>query len=194
MAYPSLLRSAARSGSKVEMAAHPLLNRFSAARKQVLLLLVHPRQFVSSSGFASGHPPTAELFGWMVACGSILLGLYSLALGSPLEKALKSAHLLGAPRSATPASTRAEPVTFAGLRWMAGSGFGVDFPQRRPFTEPQRADFQFGAVRVRLKNVVPQNVVEKSTAKVLVCTLCRGVCAMHSPGRPPARRQRQPAR
>jgi hypothetical protein len=47
-------------------------------------------------------------------------------------------------------------------------GFGIAFPQRRPFAEPQRADFQFGAVLVRLKNVIPQNVVEKNTSKLLL--------------------------
>jgi hypothetical protein len=151
------------------MAATDLMKRLSAAFSQVRLLATRPREFVvAPEGFASGHPSTTELFGWMVGLGSLLLGLYSFALGSPLEKVLHASHLLAAPNKGVSASLRDERVTFAGIKWMAGLGFGVDFPERRPFVEPQRADFQFGAIKVRLKNVIPQNVMEKSTAKFLL--------------------------
>jgi hypothetical protein len=146
-----------------------LLKRLSSAASLVRLLLLHPRQFVASpEAFMSGRLSATELFGWMIGFGSLLLGLYSFALGSPMEKMLHASHLLADPKIGATASHWDDHVTLAGFRWVAGLGFGIDFPERRPFTEPQRANFQCGALMVRLNNVIPQRVLEKNTSKLLL--------------------------
>jgi hypothetical protein len=151
------------------MAIPAVLKRLSSAASLVRLILTQPRQFVESpEGFTSSNVSATELFGWMIGFGSVLLGLYSFALGSPMEKVLEASHLLAAPKIGASASHRDERVTLAGFRWVAGLGFGIDFPERRPFTEPQRANFQCGALLVRLNHVIPQNVMEKNTAKFLL--------------------------
>jgi len=151
------------------MAAIDTIKKLPAVGRQLLFFLRKPRQFVlAPDGFTRAEPTAKELFAWTIAFGTLVLGLYSLALGSPSKKVTEAALLVPPTTDAVVTSDRKEPVTFAGIAWMLGLGVGVQFPQQRPVTEPQFAVFEMGAVRVGLNNVIPQNVFEKGTPKFLL--------------------------
>ena len=153
------------------MAATDLLKRVPDVGRNALLFFRRPREFVATSAFRG--PLTAkEQFVWSIAFAAFIVGLYSLAAGSPMERLEEAVGLTKAVSADASAHSRpAErdaPVTFAGISWEFRIGAGVRFPELLPFSEPQRAQFQVGAVEVDLNNVVPVNVFEKGSQKFLL--------------------------
>jgi len=153
------------------MAATDLLKRVPDVGRNALLFYRRPREFVATSAFRS--PLTAkEQFVWSIAFTELIVGLYSLAAGSPMARLWEATGLPQAVSADASAHSRpAErdaPVTFAGISWEFRIGAGVKFPELLPVSEPQRAQFQVGAVEVDLNNVVPLNVVEKGSQKFLL--------------------------
>ena len=153
------------------MAATDLLKRVPDVGRNALLFFRRPREFVATSAFRS--PLTAkEQFVWSIAFAGLIVGLYSLAAGSPMEQLQEAAGLTQAVSADASAHSRpAErdaPVTFAGISWEFRIGAGVRFPELLPVSEPQRVQFQVGAVEVDLNNVIPVNVLEKGSQKFLL--------------------------
>lgn len=153
------------------MAATDLLKRVPDVGRNALLFFRRPREFVATSAFRS--PLTAkEQFVWSIAFAGLIVGLYSLAAGSPMEQLQEAAGLTQAVSADASAHSRpAErdaPVTFAGISWEFRIGAGVSFPELLPVSKLQRVQFQVGAVEVDLNNVVPVNVLEKGRQKFLL--------------------------
>jgi hypothetical protein len=151
------------------MTAVEISRKLPLVGQQLLLLLRSPRQFVlECGGFTRREPTAKELFGWAVAFGTLVLGLYSLALGSPLKKLTEASGVISPGATSSVSADRKRPVSFAGIAWIHGLGLGVHFPEQRPVAEPQLALFQLGAVQVSLDNVVPENVIQTGTPKILL--------------------------
>lgn len=153
------------------MAATDLLKRVPDVGRNALLFFRRPREFVATSAFR--RPLTAkEQFVWSIAFTALIVGLYSLAAGSPMARLWEAAGLPQAVSADASVHSRpAErdaPVTYAGISWGFRIGAGVRFPELLPVSEPQRAQFQVGAVEVDLNNVVPLDVFEKGSEKFLL--------------------------
>src|SRR5207249_11965734 len=103
------------------MAAVDTLKKLPLVGRQFLLLLRSPRQFVlGPEGFTRSEPTAKEFFAWAIAFGTLVLGLYSLGLGSPLKKVTEASLLISPSTNTAVSADRKEPVSFAGVSWITG--------------------------------------------------------------------------
>jgi hypothetical protein len=151
------------------MAAADILKKLPRVGGQLLFFLRTPEKFVlDPDGFPRGEPSAKEVFGWAVGLGTLILGLYSLVLGSPFVKVTDAIQLLSPVPATSAPAIRDEPVTFAGIEWTLGLGVAISFPQQRRVTEPQLAVFRLGAVQIGVNHVIPKKVLEEGLPKFLL--------------------------
>jgi hypothetical protein len=152
------------------MAAIDTLKKLPLVGRRLLFLLRMPGKFVlDPNGFRNGDPSAKEIFGWAVSFSALVLGLYSLVLGSPSVKLGDASHLLTSPVPAASApAIRDKPVTLAGIAWIPGLSLGIYFPEQMRWTDPQLAVFSLGSVQVGINNAIPQKVVEEGLTKFLL--------------------------